>query len=209
MVAGREGAQLGDERRLGPRGDHGGHHGESDGERAHDSMLGVGLQRVNLNWAGEAATVDAMKQLTVAALGLWLGAMGFFAFVVAPAAFSTLDREAAGRFVSAVFPKYYAVGFGLGLVALASLVVRVLGRGVRPLDWVPIGLLVLMLTLTLFAGAVVLPAAHAAREAMRATGGDPATAVSFSRLHRLSSVLNVVVMLAGIGTLIMEAVRTR
>ena len=117
-------------------------------------MLGVGLQRVNLNWAGEAATVDAMKQLTVAALGLWLGAMGFFAFVVAPAAFSTLDREAAGRFVSAVFPKYYAVGFGLGLVALASLVVRVLGRGVRPLDWVPIGLLVLMLTLTLFAGAV-------------------------------------------------------
>src|SRR2546430_838923 len=110
---------------------------------------------------------------------------------------------------SAVFPKYYAVGFGLGLVALASLVVRVLGRGVRPLDWVPIGLLVLMLTLTLFAGAVVLPAAHAAREAMRATGGDPATAVSFSRLHRLSSVLNVVVMLAGIGTLIMEAMRTR
>src|SRR5712691_9467758 len=52
VVAGREGAQLGDERRLGPRGDHGGHHGESDGERAHDSMLGVRLQRVNLNCAG-------------------------------------------------------------------------------------------------------------------------------------------------------------
>jgi hypothetical protein len=66
-----------------------------------------------------------------------------------------------------------------------------------------------MLTLTLFAGAVVLPAAHAAREAMRATGADPAAAVSFSRLHRLSSVLNVVVMLAGLGTLIMEAVRAR
>src|SRR5438046_2574787 len=123
------------------------------------ARLWLRLQRGNVTWAGEAATVDAMKQLTVAALGLWLGAMGFFAFVVAPAAFSTLDREAAGRFVSAVFPKYYAVGFGLGLVALASLVVRVLGRGVRPLDWVPIGLLVLMLTLPLFAGAVALPAA--------------------------------------------------
>ena len=150
-----------------------------------------------------------MKQLTVAALGLWLGAMGFFAFVVAPAAFSTLDRDAAGRFVGVVFPKYYAVGFGLGLVALAGLVVRVLGRGVRPLDWAPIGLVVLMLTLTLFAGAVVLPAAHAAREAMRATGMDPTAAASFSRLHRLSSILNVIVMLAGIVTLIMEAVRTR
>src|SRR5207245_11473425 len=52
VVAGREGAQLGDERRLGPRGDHGGHHGESDGERAHGAMLGVRLQRVNLNCAG-------------------------------------------------------------------------------------------------------------------------------------------------------------
>src|SRR5438445_1494273 len=97
------------------------------------SQLDPASTRYNLNWAGGTATVDAMKQLTVAALGLWLGAMGFFAFVVAPAAFSTLDREAAGRFVSAVFPKYYAAGFGLGLVALASLVVRVLGRGVRPL----------------------------------------------------------------------------
>jgi hypothetical protein len=172
-------------------------------------MLGAVIRLVNLNWDHEAATVDAMKQVTVAALGLWLGAMGFFAFVVAPAAFSMLDREAAGRFVGAVFPKYYAVGLGFGLMALASLVVRVLGRGVRPLDWVPIGLLVLMLALTLYAGAVVLPAAHAAREAMRAAGADPAAAAGFARLHRLSSILNVIVMLAGIVTLIMEAVRTR
>ena len=172
-------------------------------------MLGAVLRRVNLNWDDGAATVDAMKQVTVAALGLWLGAMSFFAFVVAPAAFSTLDREAAGRFVGAVFPKYYAVGLGVGLIALASVVVRVLGRGVRPLDWVPMGLLVLMLALTLYAGAVVLPAAHAAREAVRAAGADPTAAAGFARLHRLSSVLNVIVMLAGMVTLIMEAVRTR
>jgi len=54
-----------------------------------------------------------MRQLTLAAVAVWLGAMGFFAFIVAPAAFSALDREAAGRFVSAVFPRYYAVGLAL------------------------------------------------------------------------------------------------
>jgi uncharacterized protein DUF4149 len=150
-----------------------------------------------------------MKQLTMAAIALWLGAMGFFAFVVAPAAFSTLDREAAGRFVGAVFPKYYAVGFGLGLAALAGLLVRAVGRGFRPGDWIPVGLVVLMLALTLYAGAVVLPAAHAAREAMRTAGVDPAAATGFARLHRISGILNVIVMLSGVVALIMEAVKSR
>ena len=65
-----------------------------------------------------------MRQLTLAAVAVWLGAMGFFAFIVAPAAFATLDREAAGRFVSVIFPRYYAVGLALGLVALFGLAKR-------------------------------------------------------------------------------------
>ncbi len=150
-----------------------------------------------------------MKQLTVAAIACWLGIMGFVAFVVAPAAFSTLDREAAGRFVGAVFPKYYAAGFGLGLAALAGLLVRAVGRGSRPVDWIPVGLVALMLALTLYAGAVVLPAAHAARDAMRAAGMDPAAAAGFARLHRLSSMLNGIVMLSGVVALIMEALKSR
>ncbi|MGH7316078.1 MAG: DUF4149 domain-containing protein, partial [Candidatus Rokuibacteriota bacterium] len=51
-----------------------------------------------------------MRLLPAAAVLVWLGVMAFFAGVVAPAAFAALDREAAGRFVSAVFPRYYAVG---------------------------------------------------------------------------------------------------
>src|ERR1700682_4083239 len=104
-----------------------------------------------------------MRQLTLAAVAVWLGAMGFFAFVIAPAAFSVLEREAAGRFVSAVFPRYYAVGLALGLAALAGLGARWTGGAWRGWDWLPMGLVLLMLALTLYAGAVVLPAAHAAR----------------------------------------------
>ena len=105
-----------------------------------------------------------MRQLTLTAVAVWLGAMGFFAFIAAPAAFTTLDREAAGRFVSAVFPRYYAVGLALGLVALFGLGVRWMAGGWRGLDWLSAGGVLLMLALTLYAGAVVLPAAHAARE---------------------------------------------
>jgi uncharacterized membrane protein len=147
--------------------------------------------------------------LSTATVLVWLGIMAFFAGVVAPAAFSTLDREAAGRFVSAVFPRYYAVGLALGLVALFGLGVRWVGGGWRSLDWLTGGCVLLMLALTLYAGAVVLPAAHAAREAGRAAGADPAAAAGFARLHRLSGILNVIVMASGILVLVLETVRPR
>jgi uncharacterized membrane protein len=143
-----------------------------------------------------------MKLLSAAAIVLWLGVMGFFAAVVAPAAFATLDREAAGRFVGAVFPRYYAVGAGLGALALAALLARMaLGRG-RAGDWIPLLLVAVMLGSTLYAWLVVLPAAHAAREALRqaapAPGALSSEGLAFARLHRLSSALNGVSMLAGI-----------
>ncbi len=150
-----------------------------------------------------------MKQLTAVAVALWLGAMGFFAFVVAPAAFSMLEREAAGRFVSAVFPRYYAVGLALGLAALAGLGARWMGGAWRGWDWLPMGLVLLMLALTLYAGAVVLPAAHAAREAIRQAGMDPSAAAGFARLHRLSGVLNAIVMVSGVVVLVVEIARRR
>ena len=150
-----------------------------------------------------------MRQLTLAAVAVWLGAMGFFAFIVAPAAFTTLDREAAGRFVSVIFPRYYAVGLALGLVALFGLAVRWMGGAWRGLDWLSAGGVLLMLALTVYAGAVVLPAAHAAREAAREAGADPSAAAGFARLHRLSGILNVIVMASGMLVLVLETVRRR
>jgi hypothetical protein len=138
-----------------------------------------------------------MRLLPAAAVLIWLAIMGFFAMVVAPAAFATLDREAAGRFVSAVFPRYNAVGVTLGALALLA------GRGLRgPWDWVPLVLVGVMLATTLYAWLVVLPAAHRAREAMRAgapaAAGVSTEAQAFARLHRLSGLLNGTAMLAGV-----------
>jgi len=135
--------------------------------------------------------------------------MGFLAFVAAPAAFGVLEREAAGRFVGAVFPRYYALGLALGLAALFGLGLRWLGGGMRGADWLTTGLVLLMLALTLYAGAVVLPAAHAAREALRAPAAGPPAAAAFARLHRLSATLNGVVMVSGIFVVVLEMFRRR
>ena len=143
-----------------------------------------------------------MKLLPAAAVLVWLGIMGFFAGVVAPAAFSTLDREAAGRFVGAVFPRYYALGAALGALALAGLGVRFVLGPRRPWDALALVLVAVMLAATLYAWLVVLPAAHAAREALRQSASAPGAisteAQAFARLHRLSGVLNGTAMLAGV-----------
>jgi uncharacterized membrane protein len=143
-----------------------------------------------------------MRILPVAAVLVWLGIMAFFAGVVAPAAFSTLDREAAGRFVSAVFPRYYAVGLALGVLALATLAVRLVPGPRRPWDGLALVLVGVMVITTLYAWLVVLPAAHAAREALRQSAPAPGVvsteALAFARLHRLSGLLNGAAMLAGV-----------
>jgi len=143
------------------------------------------------------------------AVSLWLGAMAFFAFVVAPAAFAALEREGAGRFVAVIFPRYYLAGTLLGVLALGGCVGRGILRGWRAWDWLPLGLVLLMLALTLYAWTVVLPAAHAAGEAMRQAGAVTRSpeAVRFARLHQLSAMLNGVVMIAGVVFVVMEAMR--
>jgi uncharacterized membrane protein len=152
-----------------------------------------------------------MRIVAAGAIVCWLGVMAFFGAVIAPAAFTTLDREAAGRFVSAVFPRYYAVGAALGGLALLALLVRLLLRDDRSGGWVSLLLVALMLASTLYAWLVVLPAAHAAREALHqtgaATGAVSTESLAFTRLHRLSSVLNGVSLLAGILGLVAVGLR--
>jgi hypothetical protein len=142
-----------------------------------------------------------MRSVAGMAVVLWLGVMGFFAFVVAPAAFTALDREAAGRFVGAVFPRYYLIGAALGACALLALVTQGLRDGGGHGDWLGGALVFAMLALTLYAWLGVLPAAQAAKEAMRhaSSGTGGVEALSFSRLHRLSTILNGAVMLAGMA----------
>ncbi len=155
--------------------------------------------------------VGAMRTMAAGAIVCWLGVMAFFGAVIAPAAFSTLDRDTAGRFVSAVFPRYYAVGAALGGLALLALLVRLLLRDDRSGGWVSLLLVALMLASTLYAWLVVLPAAHAAREALHqtgaATGAVSIESLAFTRLHRLSSVLNGVSLLAGILGLVAVGLR--
>lgn len=146
--------------------------------------------------------MNFLKLLTIVSVSLWLGAIFFFSAFVAPAAFSVLERESAGRLVSAVFPKYYLFGLVLGVIALGGIVGRALGPG-REVPWGPFVLLLLMLGMNAFTLLVLLPRLQELRPA------TPGGSLTFARLHLLSVILNVTTMLAGLTLVFVDGLRAR
>ena len=157
--------------------------------------------------------MNYLKILTISSISLWLGVMGFFSFFAAPALFTTLDRESAGRLVAVVLPRYYSFGIITGLLALLG----VLGRGVlkrgREIEWGALVLILLMLALTAYSMLVLLPQAESARQAMRSVGAPAGllseAALAFGRTHRLSVAFNLLTMLAGLTLVFVEGLRAR
>jgi putative copper export protein len=145
------------------------------------------------------------------ALGLWVGSVVFFSFVVAPALFGALPRDLAGRAVSAIFPRYYAFGGACGLVAILSGLLI----GARQVSWgrllvVETVLLVVMTGLVAYSGCVVLPRAAHARALLAGPEGAPGFAEAetrFASLHRLSVLLNGAVLLLGLAAFALAAVQ--
>lgn len=154
-----------------------------------------------------------MRILTIVSIALWLGMLGFFAFAVAPAAFATLDRPSAARLVSAVLSRSYWVGLALGLLGVVGIVARGGRRGRRWTDRLPLALGLLMLALTAWSLFGLLPEAEALRDralAARAAGApDAPDAVRFGRVHGLSTMAGLAVMVSGAVLLALEARRGR
>lgn len=137
------------------------------------------------------------------ALTSWIGGILFFSAVVAPLVFKVLGAEAGGRFVRALFPRYYAWGAICGAVALPALVCAALSfeelRG--PAIGVQATLVLAGTLIMLYSGNVLTPAINAARDA------GPAAHERFERLHHRGVILNSFVLLIGLGLLIAFANR--
>jgi len=142
-------------------------------------------------------------------LGLWVGAIAFFSFVVAPAIFGVLEPARAGEMVGAIFPRYYAFGAGAAAVALVSGVV-IARRATAPGWWgAAIVCIALGLAATAWAGTFVHPRAQRLRVALQASGRVPATDANFQRAHRTAVTLNAAALVAGVAGLGLSAAALR
>jgi hypothetical protein len=143
---------------------------------------------------------DSIYVLCLAAMA---GGIVFFTFVVAPVIFRVLGPEAGGRFVRALFPRYYLWNAILGSIALPAFVAGPLCfpeyRGIAV--GIQAGLLLGCILSMLYGGNSLV------RQINQARDEGASSHARFERLHRRSVVLNAAVMVAAIGLLVAFACR--
>jgi len=133
------------------------------------------------------------------ALALWTGGIALFTFVVTPAIFRAHGRDAAGKIVGAIFPVYFRYGLIMSALALlARIVAGEAFHGAR--QWVGTILIATAILLTGYQAYGLAPRMERVKQSVAsfeaAPPEDPARK-EFSRLHGISMVINLLVLLEG------------
>ncbi len=134
---------------------------------------------------------EVANTVALLSLSILFGSIVFFSAGTAPVIFRQLDEASAGRFLRALFPRYY-------LVLLFTALVAALGFALtRPLDAAIMALVAL--------GAIVsrqglMPRINAARDRMLA--GDEISGRRFKQLHRASVAINLLQLVAALVVLV-------
>ena len=127
---------------------------------------------------------NLLLALIIVAGGVWIGSIVFQSAVVAPGVFTTLDEPQARVLLRTLFPRFFKLGIGCGVVvtAAATGLIAANGFGTASVAVLMVGLA----TIALPALALrLVPAINAARD------GGVETEARFHKLHRLSVLLTV------------------
>ncbi len=139
-------------------------------------------------------TSFATALLTISA-GTWVGAIIFQSAVVAPTVFVDLNESAARTFLRTLFPRFFRLGLVCGFLMLAGLIW--LGTlAAWPSSVVALVVVTSVMVLFEAVSLRMVPQINAARDAGQA--GE----TLFSRLHRISVLLTVAILLLGIAVLV-------
>ena len=134
--------------------------------------------------------------VTGLALALTFGGMTFFSAIMAPLVFTKLPIDAAGQFIRQLFPWYYLT---MGIATLVALVALAFGSSGFT-SW-ETGLTGLVLLGFIYARQSLMPTINRARDAELA--GDSEAGARFTRLHRLSVLINGLQWFAVLAALIL------
>ena len=134
------------------------------------------------------------------AVSLWLGGAALFTFVLTPLLFKNESRDTAGRIVGLFFPGYFRWGIACGLVAL---ICRIVLSGKSQLSVAII--IAVMLILSSFQAFYIEPkAAELKRQivSFETTTKDHPLRREFGKLHGVSAVCNLAVIVGGIALVV-------
>jgi uncharacterized membrane protein len=134
--------------------------------------------------------VTALALIALFAVALLLGGMAFFAALVAPVVFRVLPAEPAGRFIRALFPRYYLWVLATSAAAAVALF---------PLSKPDAGIMAAVAGMAFWLRQSLMPRINGLSDLAKA--GDAEAQRGFDRAHRLSVAANLLQMLAAAGVL--------
>ncbi len=151
-------------------------------------------------------SMQALRFVMLLSLVVWVGAIIFFAAVLAPTVFSVLPtRQLAGQVVSRSLGIMHWMGIISGIVFLVcSIGYSCLGVGTAQIFTARNGLVIIMIALTLISVFVVASRMETLRADMGVIDDVPQNdprRVHFNELHRWSTRLEVGVLAMGIAVL--------
>jgi len=139
-------------------------------------------------------------------LSLWSGGMAIFTFVVTPAIFRSYSRDMAGEIVGKLFPGYFTYTLVLSALALVVFLLLNADRSKKPFR-----LSLALLTIALLANAYVSFKLHPDTVQIKQQvasfereAPDSAARKEFRRLHGISAVMNLFVLVDGVALLVLN-----
>jgi hypothetical protein len=158
------------------------------------------------------------RSLTLLAIVVWVGGLLFFGAVVAPVAFEklmpmfpdpALGLQVAGTMVRDSLTRLHDIGLFCGAILLLLYIVERVTRATRRAIGPPMLLVAVMMGLTAYSQFSIIPRMEMLRikagAAMADFGSTNAARVDFNRLHNLSTSLEGIVLLCGLGLIILYA----
>jgi Domain of unknown function (DUF4149) len=159
-----------------------------------------------------------LRTLILLAMVVWVGGLLFFGAVVAPVAFESLlpmfpdpalGLQVAGTMVRESLTHLHDIGLFCGAVLLLLYIVERVTRTTRRSIGPPILLTVVMMGLTAYSEFSIIPRMDALRLKAGPAMADPASSdparLNFNRLHNLSTSLEGIVLVCGIGLIVLYA----
>jgi hypothetical protein len=159
-----------------------------------------------------------LRSLILLALVVWVGGLLFFGMVVAPVAFGSLmpmfpdpalGLHVAGTMVRDSLLHLHDIGMTCGIILLFLCVAERVTRATRRSVGPQLLLIAVMLGLTAYSQFSVIPRMESLRIQAGPAIADPASTnparVDFNRLHNLSTSLEGVVLLCGVGLIVLYA----
>ena len=159
-----------------------------------------------------------VRSLILLGLAIWVGGIIFFAAVVAPVAFGSvmpmlsdpvLGLKIAGTVVRLSIVRLHDIGLVCGVILLLLCVIEKTARLTRRSIAPQLVLLAAMLALTAWSQFSVIPRMDTLRIQAGAAMDNPAATVpakvAFNRLHNLSTRLEGIVLLCGLGLIVLYA----